>query len=111
MISADSNPGGSRHPLDTPPPRYVSVVALNEIEKSEKKAAASRRQRDEIETSDDSGLPTYEEAVMQQESDPATVVADVDVADVDVDVDGAVCNEASTEGKRRKENIVKISMV
>ena len=89
----------------------MSVVALNEIEKSEKKAAASRRQRDEIETSDDSGLPTYEEAVMQQESDPATVVADVDVADVDVDVDGAVCNEASTEGKRRKENIVKISMV
>ena len=93
--------------MDTPPPRYVSVVALNEIEKSEKKAAASRRHRDEIETSDDSGLPTYEEAVMQHESEVAVIDADV----IDDDVDGAVCNDASAEGKRRKENIVKISMV
>jgi hypothetical protein len=39
---ADSNPSGSRHPLDTPPPRYVSVVALNEIEKDKSSAAATK---------------------------------------------------------------------
>ena len=92
---ADSNGTGTRHPLDTPPPRYVSVVALNEIEKSEK--GSSPKHRGEIEVADDSGLPTYEEAVMQQEAEGG--------------IDGAACYDVTTEGKRRKENVVKISMV
>jgi hypothetical protein len=65
-ISAESIPSGSRHPLDSPPPRYVSVVALNELEKFEKEKFSNSKHRDSTETTDESGLPTYEEAVMRQ---------------------------------------------
>ena len=46
---------------------------------------------------DDSGLPSYEEAVKQEDGAQGP--------------DGATCNDVTGEGKRRKENVVKISMV
>jgi len=90
--------------LDSPPPRYVSVVALNEIEKFEKEKLSNSKHRDrdtvgsEGAAGDDSGLPSYEEAVMQLE-------------DGAHGPDGASCNDVTVDGKRRKENVVKISMV
>ena len=84
--------------MDTPPPRYVSVVALNEIGKYEKEKFLSPNHRDSVESGmDDSGLPSYEEAVKQEDGAQGP--------------DGATCNDVTGEGKRRKENVVKISMV
>ena len=80
--------------MDSPPPRYVSVVALNEIAKFEKEKFSSPNHLD---SGDESGLPSYEEAVRQEDGAQGT--------------DGAICNDVTGEGKRRKENVVKISMV
>jgi hypothetical protein len=97
FISAESIPSGSRHPLDTPPPRYVSVVALNEIAKFEKEKFSCPSYQDSSESGEDSGLPSYDEAVRQEDEAQGP--------------DGATCNDVTGEGKRRKENVVKISMV
>ena len=79
------------------------MVALNELEKFEKEKLPTykHRNRDSAGSEgagDDSGLPSYEEAVMQLE-------------DGAQGPEGASCNDVTVDGKRRKEKVVKISMV
>lgn len=54
---------------------------------------------------DDSGLPSYEEA-MKREDDPVAVDGASGLSDPSV-----VCADPGSDSKRRKENVVKISMV
>ncbi len=73
------------------------------MEKFEKEKLSTNKHRDRDSigsegAGDDSGLPSYEEAVMQLE-------------DGAQGPEGASCNDVIVDGKRRKENVVKISMV